>query len=227
MDVSAEGFAVKESKGARRDSRPPDAGARQVVSGFVRESLRRGAPALLLVCCLFISASPVSAEQAWMKGAPLNLRSGPDGGNRIIGYVKTGEAVTILERKDSWTKVRLKDSRTGKDKEGWIREGYLNAVAPPTIRLEHAESRVAQLDAELTELRESTEKLRSNNTILSTQDGEQQSKIKQLTMENMELRAGARYPEWIAGACIFAAGMILGAILHRNSARRQPSRIRL
>ena len=66
-----------------------------------------------------------------------------------------------------------------------------------------------------------------SNETLASQDGEQQSQIKELTMDNMELRAGARYPEWITGASIFAAGMVLGAWLRHSSARRQPSRIRL
>jgi hypothetical protein len=51
--------------------------------------------------------------------------------------------------------------------------------------------------------------------------------IKKLTVDNLELRAGARYPEWITGASILAAGMALGAMLHRSSGRRTPKRIRL
>ena len=83
------------------------------------------------------------------------------------------------------------------------------------------------LETELDSLKTESGELRENNEILSTQDSDQQTTIKELTMDNMELRAGARYPEWITGASIFAAGMVAGAMVHRRSSRRQPSRIRL
>jgi hypothetical protein len=65
------------------------------------------------------------------------------------------------------------------------------------------------------------------NEKLTSQDEGQRSEIDRLTRENYELRAGARWPEWIAGACLLSAGMIVGAILHRNSGRRPGPRIRL
>jgi hypothetical protein len=43
----------------------------------------------------------------------------------------------------------------------------------------------------------------------------------------MKLHAGDRYPEWITGASILAAGMLLGSVLYRASTRRQQTRIRL
>ena len=62
---------------------------------------------------------------------------------------------------------------------------------------------------------------------LSTRDESQRTEIQTLTRENMELKAGARWPEWITGACILAAGMLMGAILQSISARRSRPRIRL
>jgi len=179
------------------------------------------------VALLLASGQSATAEQAWVRGeVRLNIRTGPGNQYRIIGLVKTGDAIDVLERGDEWTKVQLR-GEDGTTKQGWIPGGYLNAEPPPTVQLERAQSKLATLEQELTTLKSETGKLRSDNEILTSQDGDQQSQIKQLTMENMELRAGARYPEWITGASIFAAGMVLGAWLHRNSARRQPTRIRL
>jgi hypothetical protein len=42
----------------------------------------------------------------------------------------------------------------------------------------------------------------------------------------MELRAGARWPEWIAGASILAVGMLMGAILQSANGRRARPKIR-
>lgn len=168
-----------------------------------------------------------SAEQAWVRGEiRLNVRTGPGTQYRIVGVTKTGDGVEITSRGDNWTQIRTR-TEDGKSIEGWIPEGYLRPKPPPTIRLGQAEARVGQLEAELSTLRGQSETLRSQNEVMTGRDGEQQSQIKELTLENMELNAGARYPEWITGASIFAAGMILGAMLHRSQSRRQPSRIRL
>ena len=70
-------------------------------------------------------------------------------------------------------------------------------------------------------------KLQQQNAEISKKDGEQQAEISHITRENMELKAGARWPEWIVGASVLAAGMLIGDVLHRNSTRRPPSRIRL
>ena len=48
-----------------------------------------------------------------------------------------------------------------------------------------------------------------------------------LDRENIELRAGARWPEWIAGGSILLVGGVLGMAVHASSARRQTRRIRL
>ena len=174
-----------------------------------------------LVLCL---VGTVSAEEVWVRDEiRLNIRTGPSTQNRIVGVAKTGDGVDVLKQSDGWTKIRV----IAKDKTGWIPDGYLQPEPPPGIRLAAAESEAAKLEKQLDSLRDESEKLRRDNSILSGQDGEQQAKIKELSIHNMELRAGARYPEWITGACIFAAGMVLGAWLHRNSSRRQPTRIRL
>lgn len=187
----------------------------------------RALASLAATLLLAVAAAPVRAEQAWVRGeVRLNVRTGPGTQYRILGVVSTGNEVKVLDRANDWTRVEITEE-DGDVKQGWIPEGYLRPDPPPTIRLSQAETRVGTLEQELADLRNETEKLRADNEILTAQDGDQQSKIKQITMENMELRAGARYPEWITGASIFAAGMVLGAWLHRNSARRQPTRIRL
>jgi len=160
----------------------------------------------------------IPAEAAAPAGFPDNARRcGIDHAGR------TGDEVEVQRKGDGWTKIRL----VAEDKVGWIPDGYLQPEAPPGVRLEIAVTRASELETELEELRTEAEKLRKDNGILSGQDGQQQAKIKELTLQNMKLRAGARYPEWITGAAIFAAGMILGAILHRNSTRHKPTRIRL
>jgi uncharacterized protein YgiM (DUF1202 family) len=181
----------------------------------------------MMALSFWLAAGAAMAEQAWVRGdIRLNVRTGPGTQYRIMGVAKTGDGVEILARGDNWTQIRV-PNEDGNPIEGWIPEGYLRSQMPPTVRLNQAEARLSELESELSSLRAQTQDLETQNTLLTGRDSEQQSQIKELTMENMELNAGARYPEWITGASIFAAGMILGAMLHRGQSRRQTTRIRI
>lgn len=177
-----------------------------------------------LIGALAAAPPEASAQQSWVRDEiRLNIRTGPTTQNRIVGVVKTGDAVRVIDRGDGWTKVRVSETGT----EGWIPEGYLMAQPPPGVRLAELEVRAEELEQQLTKVTQEAEELGATNEILASQDGEQESQIKTLTMENMELKAGARYPEWITGALIFASGMLLGAILRSSFAKRTPQRVRL
>ena len=204
---------------------------------FIQRPIRagRGSPSAVkhkqwsgLICflVLFAAGNSAAAETGWVRGeVRLNVRTGPGTEYRIVGVLKTGDSVSVLSRGENWTEVETQQSDGLK--RGWIPEGYLRAQPPPSVRLGQAEARVVELGTTLATVQKEAEQLRNAHADLASQDGAQQAQIKELTMENMELKAGARYPEWITGAAIFAAGMVLGAWIHRNSARRQPARIRL
>lgn len=190
-------------------------GRRVLVSGV-------GAALVAVPLVLFATASAL-AEPAWVRGGiRLNLRTEPGTQFRIIGGVSTGDAVDITERTEGWTQIRLADG-----KSGWIPEGYLLAKPPPTVRLGQLEDEVTSLRAQLESSNARGIELETTNETLASRDGGQRSEIDRLEVENAELRANRRWPEWITGASVLAAGMLLGAILHRNATRRPTSRIRL
>jgi SH3 domain protein len=183
----------------------------------------RVAGLLALGTALALVAGSAYAETAWVKDhLRLNLRAGPGIEYRIIGAIETGDSVDVLERVEGWTKVRAQGVE-----EGWIPEGYLQEEAPAQLALAKHEAKAAELQEQLATLTSETEQLRSESSSVAGRDGEQKAKIAELTQENLRLRAGARWPEWIAGASLLAAGMLLGAILYRNATRRPGPRIRL
>ncbi len=142
---------------------------------------------------LAIAAVAASAETNWVKDElRLNLRSGPGNEYRIKGYIKTGDSVTVLSRREGWVQVRTADADLG--------DGSLS-------------ERVKQLEAE--------------NGTLKEEDVAQKEELESLTRDNMELKAGARWPEWITGACLLAVGMLMGAIVQSMNGRRARPRIRL
>lgn len=181
--------------------------------------------ALVLGLVLALAAPPggAAAEEAWVRGeVRLNLRTGPSTGHRILGGVKTGDRVEILQRADDWTRVR-----TGQD-VGWIPAGYLDPEPPPSVRLETLEAETARLREQVASLREENRELASRTESAVEQESQQRAELERLAAENRELEAGARWPHWITGASILGAGMLVGAILALSRpGRRSQRRIKL
>jgi SH3 domain protein len=168
-----------------------------------------------------LSAPAARAETGWVDDqVRLNLRTGPGNQYRILGSIETGDSVQILSRGDDWVQV------SADGKQGWVPDGFLQAEPPAKVKLERLENETAELRTRAKQLGDDTEKLRGENQTLATRESEQRVELERLTRDNLELRAGARWPEWIAGACILSVGMGLGALL-RGSARRQTPKIRL
>jgi SH3 domain protein len=172
---------------------------------------------------LLMLATPSWAERAWVKDAlRLNLPAGPGIEFRILGVVKTGDSVEILSRTEEWTQVSV-----GGTSSAWIPAGYLQNEAPARLRLAQSETEAARLRDRVASLSQDASTLRAANEDLGAREEARSAELERLVRDNLQLRAGARWPEWIAGACILSVGMIVGALLRRNAARRKPPRIRL
>jgi len=195
---------------------------------MLRWLLSPSTPAALLLaaaslCGVLLPEATAMAEPAWVRGGlRLNLRSEPGTAFRIIGVLETGDGVELLEKREGWVKVRLEN-----ELEGWIPAGYLESERPPRIRLQQAEDEAASLRVRLEEQEAEIAGLTAQNEELGARDHTQRTDIERLTRETTELRANRRWPEWITGASVLAAGMLLGAILHRSARRRPQTRIRL
>jgi SH3 domain protein len=171
------------------------------------------------------AAIAASAETSWVKDElRLNLRSGPGNEYRIKGFIKTGDSVTVLSRREGWVQVRT----TSPDAEdGWVEDGFLAAEPPAAMRLEKMKTETADARGQFGSLTERVKSLETENGTLKEEDVAQKEELESLTRDNMELRAGARWPEWITGACLLAVGMLMGAIVQSMNGRRSRPRIRL
>lgn len=212
---------------------PPDPGRRYeggdpMARGAARPAGRgeRGRPGrwrCLLVAAGLVAGIPLASagEMAWVKDeVRLNVRTGPGLEFRIVSGIGTGDPVEVLSRGDGWTEVRVAGQT------GWIPAGYLQSEEPARLLVERATQEASQLRDRLDALGRDVERLRRENEQLSTRDVDQKAEVARLSSENLKLRAGARWPEWITGAGILGVGMVLGAIL-RSVNRRSTPRIRL
>src|SRR5262245_46469696 len=189
-----------------------------VARARVRFAVPSGRSALALA---LLFAAPAGAETGWVDDqVRLNLRTGPGGQYRIVGSVETGDSVQILQHGDGWTEVKADG------KSGWVPDGFLKSEPPAVVKLTRIETETAELRSRSGILNEEATKLRNENAQIAARESEQRAELERVTRDNMELRAGARWPEWIAGACILGVGMGLGAVL-RGSARSRTPRIRL
>jgi SH3 domain protein len=180
------------------------------------------ARAVLFVTAATLAAVAARAETAFVKDElRLNLRSGPTLEYRIKGFVKTGDQVTILSRREGWVQIR-----TDELGDGWVEDGFLSPDPPAAMRLARMEADTADARGKFSSLTDRVKQLESQNGELTESDKSQKEEINDLTRDNMELRAGARWPEWIAGASILAVGMLMGAILQSANGRRARPKIR-
>lgn len=196
----------------------------QAVVSLRRWGMRRARIGAMAMLVLGFAALPVAfhAETGWVKGeVRLNLRTGPSNEYRILDEVHTGDRLDVLENGENWTRVRAGD------KEGWIPAGYLQSEPPAGVLLESAQTKASELGDKVKSLSSERDKLAADNQSFTERDTTQKSEIESLTRENMELKAGARWPEWITGAAILTAGMMMGWVLSLVAGRRQRPRIRL
>jgi SH3 domain protein len=180
---------------------------------------------LIAIAGLLGLAAPGTAwgqERAWVGGeVRIEQRTGPSTRHRILGFVRTGDQITVLERKEGWTRVRRQDGQ-----EGWIPAGYLSPEPPARVRVPTLEEKIADLEERLEKSERETGELRGANDRLTVDDEEQAAEILRLTEENLDLRAGERWPYLITGAASLGAGMLVGALVQRMAARRPQPRIR-
>jgi bifunctional DNA-binding transcriptional regulator/antitoxin component of YhaV-PrlF toxin-antitoxin module len=91
-----------------------------------------------------------------------------------IANLETGDAVEVIERRDRYIKVKLKDER-----EGWVRASYLTAQAPAIVRLRELQSAAVPPapDNRKTELTKEVAALKSQNALLQAELAAQQTAV--------------------------------------------------
>ncbi len=177
------------------------------------------ASAMMLASVATLPEVAGAQTKAWVSGdRVLNLRTGAREEDHAIGVLRTGDEVTLLTRDGGWAKIR--DAR---EREGWVLGAYLQSEPPRAFVLEE---RLKNLQSELETSRQEAESLRADNERLAATDQERNSEVQRLTRENLELRAGERWPFLIAGASILGVGVLVGIILHWATAKRSQPRIR-
>lgn len=151
--------------------------------------LRKVLPALLLVL------GPASAFAATMyisDQLTVPLRRGPSSGHKIIhAALPSGLSLEVLgeDKAAGFTQVR-----TPNGTEGWVPTQYLVATPIAKDRLAAATKRIADLEAQLKKLRESSQETRAAQTAAETRNKELEQQARELAAELADVRRVAADP---------------------------------
>lgn len=185
-----------------------------------------------LLACLIALAAPVQAEQPssdarWVSDSlSTYVRSGPTNGHRIVGSLKAGEKVSLVDTQGNYSQIRGQNGDLV-----WILNTDLQAVPGQAERLPELDGKVTQLSEQLKTIDDSwkarvqgmqetldsrktlADELEVRNKDLTQQLDQAQSALRdaqaQLGDENKQVMM--RY--MVYGGSIAGAGLLLGLIL--------------
>ncbi len=197
-------------------------------------SASRGAPrrtlgAALLGALLAFAAGPLQAAgtERWVSDS-LNtyVRSGPTDGYRIVGTLKSGQKVELLDTQGDYSQVRAESGSAV-----WILTQDLQEIPSQLTRLPQLEQQVAELSEQLRTIEDSwkdrvqgmQETLDSRKALIDELEARRKTLDAELTQAHSELRATrARLGDenkqelmryMVYGGSIAGVGLLLGLIL--------------
>lgn len=206
----------------------------------------------MLGVLLVLPALLPAQEAGWVTDElQLDLRAGPGNQYRILQMVPAGEALTVLEASEAWSRVELASGR-----EGWMLSRFLSDQPGARERLEALDSRAQRLTLDNQRLREDLEAatgrleaLQAEFVVVNEQRnllemqmvearqglelfGEHQDMRKQLVDlqrlnedlgHQIDLLEQRNESRWfIAGGLVLGAGLVFGLLLGRSAGRRRP-----
>ncbi|MFC0309141.1 TIGR04211 family SH3 domain-containing protein [Gallibacterium trehalosifermentans] len=186
---------------------------------------------------LIISQCAFAQTQYVSENLNTYLRKGAGDQFKIVGTIKSGEAVTVLEKKDKYTQIR--DSR---NREGWILSSELSSAASSKEQVPALQKQIDELTLKLNRINHDWQQ-RTNEMQRRTQQAEKQSSelleqnsqlSRQLDIiknKNKDLEAmldsekrGIIIRWFIYGGSVLAVGLLLGLVIPVLIPRRRRDR---
>lgn len=177
----------------------------------------------LPLSAFFISLSVQAAEFHIADDVQLFMNSGPGYEYRIIGRVRSGDTVTVLEQSGDYSKIQLEDGKTGWVPRRYIAEGTSQLSELPVLRrsLSDSAETLANQSAEIDMLMTRLSSLQAENDQYTQEMVQRDTQIRdlQFEMQNMDQ---SNLMRWLThGGLIALGGVILGLIIPNLPKRRK------
>ncbi len=185
--------------------------------------------------CLLASlagAEAVMAEQVYVSDTlRVGVRPEPDNRTSPVDVVLSGMRLEVLERREGYLRVRTEKGTTG-----WVREAYVVASPPATVRLQTLQTEQAALARRLAEAEAAAQALEKANRQLVRRVDDLTAERSRLIREQARLQAAVPEPRpfsatwmwWLLGiAAVATAGFFTGISWYRQSVMRRLGGLRV
>lgn len=164
------------------------------------------------VCVSVMTAfSAVQAKTMFVTDTcTINVRVQPGEEYRVIDQLSSDEAVEVLEVQRPWARISFKGGL-----EGWVREQYLNAEKPKTLRIAELEGQLQEQAARMAELEKENLSLKQDKLTFD-------QTLNALSAENEKLKQEPyQIMLLLSGGGIFLVGCITTLILQSIGGRKK------
>jgi len=111
--------------------------------------------AFIFLLCIFMTADQIVVESAAALSETdtlryvtdvlvINIRNQLEKPNAVVGVVRTGDPVHIIEEQDNYVKIETADN-----KQGWLSKQYLKKESPESVNVQQLKQEVADLKKQL------------------------------------------------------------------------------
>ncbi len=148
-------------------------------------------PILSVALLLSVASSPVHAGAGYVSDQlKVPLRSGASNGHRIIKFLRSGTALTIVDTEGDYSEVKT----TGGDKTGWVLTQDIMSVPSGRDRLVSVNAKLAKSKEEVKKLKSSLAAMRKDVKQLNNDKGELQNERTNLSNSLDDLKITAANP---------------------------------
>jgi len=198
-------------------------------------------PSLILLFLLVILLSALlgtaQADKRYVSDSlVLTLREAPNSDGRILGTIRTGDPVEVLEESGRHLRVQ-----TEAGEQGWVAEQYITAETPkPMIiaqlrdELDRLQERIRKYEGgenpfldklkaaeesylqKVKELEQNAAKLVDERNELKAANAGLNTEVRNLQRQIKTLRGSGKLRWFLAGAAVFCLGLIAGQVSKRK-----------
>ncbi len=100
---------------------------------------------LIFVIILTVTSKSVFAETRYVSDKLIvSVRDGPNQDDNVLGYIKTGTAVDVLEEKERYLMIKTEDGL-----EGWVQTQYIISEKPSSRIIEDLRNEINELNKKI------------------------------------------------------------------------------